>query len=333
MSFCVNEPRQMYKVCTVTELNIDLPEYQRLLCKERVQEIYESFLPDIEQGRFPLLPGCLVVCKTEDKQWLVDGNHRYSALKRLYAEKKIDLRVCINEITVDDEKEAILVFDRVNKSMPVPEMPAGLNLSLPNKVVKPLKEKYSGLFTSKNKPNRPFISERVFTEQVGLILVETGLSPNEVLLRILAYNAKCSRFLPSAFGTGHNKGSNKMKEKCEAHGGFYLGMFKNYEWVHTVFKIGQNDPISDKKHRQNIPDKIRQDVWSHFIGPPNLRVICPICTDEILTYRNWVAGHILPVCKGGENTLDNLRPICSACNLSMGTKIMTGVEDFEYVEA
>jgi hypothetical protein len=39
-------------------------------------------------------------------------------------------------------------------------------------------------------------------------------------------------------------------------------------------------------------------------------------------------GHVIPVSKGGENTLENLRPVCNQCNKSMGTTNL-----FEYVNS
>ena len=37
---------------------------------------------------------------------------------------------------------------------------------------------------------------------------------------------------------------------------------------------------------------------------------------------NFIGGHIISEADGGEITVDNILPICSGCNLSMGTKNM-----------
>ena len=49
--------------------------------------------------------------------------------------------------------------------------------------------------------------------------------------------------------------------------------------------------------------------------------MCPVnnCTNKI-SKNNFEAGHIIAESKGGETTLDNLRPICKSCNSSMGSK-------------
>ena len=41
-----------------------------------------------------------------------------------------------------------------------------------------------------------------------------------------------------------------------------------------------------------------------------------------MTQLNFICGHIVSGYNGGKINVDNLRPICMSCNLSMGTKNM-----------
>ena len=43
--------------------------------------------------------------------------------------------------------------------------------------------------------------------------------------------------------------------------------------------------------------------------------------------NDFHTGHYISEANGGEVKLDNLRPICKGCNLSMGT---TNMEDFMF---
>ena len=45
---------------------------------------------------------------------------------------------------------------------------------------------------------------------------------------------------------------------------------------------------------------------------------------KITTIKNvdFICGHVKPEIKGGHTEIDNLRPICSGCNGSMGIKDM-----------
>ena len=70
--------------------------------------------------------------------------------------------------------------------------------------------------------------------------------------------------------------------------------------------------------RRAIPKALREQVWIVHIG----RVFeqkCKVkwCENKITPF-DFEVGHNVPVSKGGTNDIDNLRPICSKCNKSMG---------------
>ena len=48
---------------------------------------------------------------------------------------------------------------------------------------------------------------------------------------------------------------------------------------------------------------------------------CFCCNSEIDS-KHFECGHVIPISKGGPDTIENLRPICSLCNRSMGSKNM-----------
>uniref|UniRef100_A0A6C0I976 HNH endonuclease 5 domain-containing protein n=1 Tax=viral metagenome TaxID=1070528 RepID=A0A6C0I976_9ZZZZ len=67
----------------------------------------------------------------------------------------------------------------------------------------------------------------------------------------------------------------------------------------------------------SIPRALRQQVWVTFIGK-KYKSKCYIrwCRNEIDVF-NFHVAHNIPESKGGTLTLENLRPLCSCCNLSM----------------
>lgn len=78
-----------------------------------------------------------------------------------------------------------------------------------------------------------------------------------------------------------------------------------------------------KKHTQRkatIPTAIREQIWLRQFGKV-FEAKCPIpwCQNKIDVY-NFESGHNIPESKGGETTPDNLIPICSRCNKSMGNR-------------
>jgi 5-methylcytosine-specific restriction endonuclease McrA len=66
-----------------------------------------------------------------------------------------------------------------------------------------------------------------------------------------------------------------------------------------------------------IPKALREQVWITYIGKKfNSKCHIHWCKNEIDVF-NFHTGHNIPESKGGETVLENLRPICSRCNLSM----------------
>ena len=83
----------------------------------------------------------------------------------------------------------------------------------------------------------------------------------------------------------------------------------------------ENDPENTTKYvKKNIPKALSQQVWLTHIGQ-KFKSKCPIvwCQNTITCF-DYHTAHIIPECKNGPTTLDNLIPTCSKCNLSMGNK-------------
>ena len=76
-----------------------------------------------------------------------------------------------------------------------------------------------------------------------------------------------------------------------------------------------------KARKQHIPKKLKNMIWDKYIGKEKGVGLCYCCNEEIDS-KNFEAGHIIPETKGGPTNIDNLRPICSCCNKSMGTQNM-----------
>lgn len=69
-----------------------------------------------------------------------------------------------------------------------------------------------------------------------------------------------------------------------------------------------------------VPKVLKCLVWTNYIGD-SFKGNC-YCCDNVIDVFHYHAGHVEPSSKGGEMTLENLRPVCAACNLSMSNKNM-----------
>ena len=76
----------------------------------------------------------------------------------------------------------------------------------------------------------------------------------------------------------------------------------------------------EKKQRarkQKISAAVRNGVWEEYIGK-STEALCFCCGYENISRGNFECGHIVSEKEGGKATIQNLRPICSLCNKSMG---------------
>lgn len=70
--------------------------------------------------------------------------------------------------------------------------------------------------------------------------------------------------------------------------------------------------------KQKIPSSLRQMVWVTY-NREVFRAKCQVSwCQNIITPFTFEVGHNKPESKGGKTTIDNLLPICSSCNKSMG---------------
>jgi len=72
--------------------------------------------------------------------------------------------------------------------------------------------------------------------------------------------------------------------------------------------------------KTKIPKALREQVWIHFNGKIYEHKCYVYWCKNVIDVFNFQVGHNIPESKGGPTVLENLRPICSSCNLSMGNR-------------
>ncbi len=94
---------------------------------------------------------------------------------------------------------------------------------------------------------------------------------------------------------------------------------KNNELISVLSKnkIGKTVGI-----RKALPKKVREMVWTTYIGKDDGTSKCMCCKKTDIDQMNFHCGHVISANDGGSDKIDNLRPICALCNLSMGTQNM-----------
>lgn len=67
----------------------------------------------------------------------------------------------------------------------------------------------------------------------------------------------------------------------------------------------------------HIPIKMRMKVWNKYCKN-KYECKCLCCNYNIMSIYNFSCAHIIPESKGGQITIENLKPVCHLCNTSMG---------------
>ncbi len=86
-------------------------------------------------------------------------------------------------------------------------------------------------------------------------------------------------------------------------------------------KIGDVVKNTKKIIKKPIPKTLRRMVWDLYIGEEFGIGKCECCSKVIKQFE-FHCGHVKSEANGGETSVENLRPICALCNLSMGKKNM-----------
>ena len=82
----------------------------------------------------------------------------------------------------------------------------------------------------------------------------------------------------------------------------------------------ENKKIKYKK--KSIPKSLKKQVWDTWIGSHIGATKCLCCKHEEIRQIEFHCGHIISEVRGGQTNVNNLRPICAQCNLSMGSMNM-----------
>jgi hypothetical protein len=101
---------------------------------------------------------------------------------------------------------------------------------------------------------------------------------------------------------------------------------KNKEILDLFYQLKNNteeNSQKDNKIKKNTIPKILKDLcWKKWIGESVAKNKCLCCEINEITMSSFQCGHVISEVEGGKLSIENLRPICVGCNLSMGTENM-----------
>jgi hypothetical protein len=86
-------------------------------------------------------------------------------------------------------------------------------------------------------------------------------------------------------------------------------------------KLINISPDKHKTYQKSIPKTVKILVWNKYVGKEHGVGKCYVCSESIDS-KHFECGHIQAKSQGGHENIDNLRPVCSVCNKSIGSTNM-----------
>ena len=151
--------------------DIQIPDEQRIVLPETVSQIEEYQETHFKKHKHFNFLGTLNInfCQEQNSYYLMDGQHRYSAIKRLHRKQYHNEKVKVELITVPTFNDVLLNYKLINKNTPLPEWSPNIDENIPKQVFASLLNEYPNIWKKSKKPKRPYINYNDFQEALSYL--------------------------------------------------------------------------------------------------------------------------------------------------------------------
>lgn len=281
----------------LTSYKPQIPHFQREFIEERINHFYNKILNYIIKNGNNNIPFLnLIHCVNFDnKCYIVDGQHRYYAYKKYYDNYKNDFIITFIIKDCSSFNEVKDYYIDINNNYQLYDIILDeSDLDKKNIITPYIKNKYGKHCSNSEVPRFPNIN---LDQLIKYFLdINKNTSSNEIINKIEQLNKDIGIYLQINNIDLYTQAYKKQK--------FYIGY---------IFMKSENE--SKRKH---FPKTLRHRLWTS-IFENNMNGFCFVCSCTV-NIDNFHAGHIISVKNGGTDNINNLRVVCSLCNLSMGTQ-------------
>lgn len=319
-------------------LTFVVPKLQRNLSESHIQKMVEDQKAEYDKyGCFSMLQSITVASLNTDI-YVLDGQHRLQAFSDLakmgYPIGDVVLPVIV--YYVGNLDELAWYYNRINQHMPIHPLELTDTWDMYEKpLIKLITTHYEAYFkdvvggTGCRCPHIAMadLKKAMQDREVGKRLNANGKSALQMWNDIEALNNYVKKQVGSALQLCPTM--RKRIDDCEAKVAkgialrvCYLGIWRHFEWLDIALTTLLNkvplkniDMSSFTAVRRKIPATVRQQVWAKCNAADHGR--CYVC-DNDLYYKDMECGHVLAHALGGQDTVENLMPVCKMCNRDMG---------------
>lgn len=317
-------------------LTYAIPRLQRGLDETHIQNMICDQKHEYNINKCFSMLQSMTVGVLGDDSYLLDGQHRVKAFQELDKSGYPIQDVVIPIVTyiASTKEELTEYYNRINKHMPIhPFEIDGAWEDYGNVFCRMFTENF-GTYISKNSSCRcPHISldqlkTQLHGRRINIKLENKNKSILDFWNIILDINGYMTRKYKDQLCPKMKNRLAECKEKAVKHKckECYLGAWRHFEWLDIALYLLENDntisktdiPISEfTVVRTKIPVSIRESVWKKHNRNTCDDGECFVCEKD-LKYQDMECGHIVAFALGGTNTVENLMPVCKACNRDMG---------------
>ena len=314
-----------------TSLNILTPELQRESNIEVINEIIDYQISFFNKTKSFCFMGELTLVIQDNNYYIIDGQHRYEAMKRIY-NKCPFYKISINLIKPDSNFTIENAFHLLNKSKPVPEYVIENTTNILKKAKldhfkKLFQNKYKAYISKSNNPRKPNINIDNLLDKLNksyLINCELIVNGNDIFEYMEYVNVIYWKYLDTKY---NEKCIEKVEKLTDKHVLYICNDIENDIWLNNknwIDEYIENKNKSNKSNestlnkRKKISQRERKIVWEKDFKDKE-KGICKVCNKVEININTFHCGHIISHKNGGETSFENLKPICVTCNNKMGS--------------
>jgi hypothetical protein len=312
---------QIYNVPKIK--NIEKPNYQGALNGDKVDQMIQEYNTN------PLLLKCknkITIGVFSGIFYIIDGQHRIEMVNKLYElNNKVEDTLIFCWFIFDNDKEMRSLFNSLNKDSTKNRFYIQQNDIIQIKIndfVNLLQDRLKGYF-SKRKTNMGKIKTiEEFRDELIKIKFFNNDNTSEELYQLIK-NKNDEFYEINRYKIDIEQNTEKFYKDEQKHikEKIILSLKKN-NFVKWLNKPEENEPVHiNKKGKKRISRNLKLKCWDNIFN--TIDAECPIknCSIKInKNETNWHAGHIISEYNGGATDIKNLRPICTKCNISMGSQ-------------
>ena len=143
----------LISVTELSQASIQTPNEQRIIIPDKIVEIVKYQEEFFKSNKHFNFVGNINIncCLANEKNYLIDGQHRFHAIKRLCNKGYKNEMVKIEIMEVKTYNDVILNYNLLNKNTPLPEFVDGIDEDIPKRAFISIRNEFPNIWKTSKK--------------------------------------------------------------------------------------------------------------------------------------------------------------------------------------